>query len=84
MVVSVRDLAQGEFKTDAPKYMDGTFPWTNMKKLADIGVLDDRFHETGIEQPTSMELEVCWWILRLRKTERGTTSWQPGGKRLRW
>src|ERR1700716_3274274 len=28
--------------------------------------LDDRFHETGIEQPTSMELEVCWWILRLR------------------
>ena len=39
MVVSVRDLAQGEFKTDAPKYMDGTFPWTNMKKLADIGVL---------------------------------------------
>src|SRR5260370_23240118 len=41
------------------------------------GFLDDRFHETGIEQPTSMELEVCWWILRLRKTERGTTSWQP-------
>jgi len=39
MVASVRDLAQGEFKADAPKYMDGTFPWTNMKKLADIGVL---------------------------------------------
>jgi alkylation response protein AidB-like acyl-CoA dehydrogenase len=39
MVASVRDLTQGEFKADAPKYMDGTFPWTNMKKLADIGVL---------------------------------------------
>jgi excisionase family DNA binding protein len=22
--------------------------------------LDDRFHETGIEKPTSMELEGCW------------------------
>ena len=39
MVASVRDLAQGEFKANAPKYMDGTFPWENMKKLADIGVL---------------------------------------------
>src|SRR4029453_2683774 len=32
-------LAQGEFKANAQKYMDGTFPWENMKKLADIGVL---------------------------------------------
>ena len=39
MVASVRDLAQGEFKANAPKYMDGTFPWENMKKLAHIGVL---------------------------------------------
>ena len=39
MVAAVRDLAQGEFKANAPKYMDGTFPWENMKKLADIGVL---------------------------------------------
>ena len=39
MVASVRDLAQGEFKANAPKYMDGTFPWENMKKLASIGVL---------------------------------------------
>jgi len=29
----------GEFKANAQKYMDGTFPWENMKKLADIGVL---------------------------------------------
>src|ERR1700726_2709761 len=39
MVAAVRDLAQGGFKANAQKYMDGTFPWENMKKLADIGVL---------------------------------------------
>src|SRR5664279_2803949 len=39
MVEAVRDLAQGEFKGRAQKYMDGTFPWENMKKLAEIGVL---------------------------------------------
>ncbi|MBL6458977.1 acyl-CoA dehydrogenase family protein [Belnapia sp. T6] len=39
MVASVRALAQGEFRRDAPKWMDGTFPWPNMKKLAGLGVL---------------------------------------------
>src|SRR6201996_4332064 len=39
MVATVRELAQGEFKANALKYMDGTFPWDNMKKLAEIGVL---------------------------------------------
>src|SRR5580698_7058886 len=39
MIGTVRDLAQGQFKANAQKYMDGTFPWDNMKKLADIGVL---------------------------------------------
>ena len=39
MVAAVRELAQGEFKANAQKYMDGTFPWANMKKLAEIGVL---------------------------------------------
>src|SRR6516165_12454948 len=39
MVATVRDLAQGEFKANAQKYMDGTFPWSNMKRLAEIGVL---------------------------------------------
>ena len=39
MLSSVRDLVQSEFKRDAQKYMDGTFPWANMKKLAEIGVL---------------------------------------------
>jgi len=26
MIAAVRDLAQGEFKANALKYMDGTFP----------------------------------------------------------
>ena len=39
MVASVRKLAQGEFRNDALKYMDGTFPWDNMRKLAKLGVL---------------------------------------------
>src|SRR6476619_1485294 len=39
MIAAVRELAQGEFKANAQKYMDGTFPWANMKKLAEIGVL---------------------------------------------
>src|SRR5580700_10186313 len=39
MVAAVRDLAQGQFKANAQKYMDGSFPWENMKQLADIGVL---------------------------------------------
>jgi alkylation response protein AidB-like acyl-CoA dehydrogenase len=39
MVGSVRELAQAEFRKDALKYMDGTFPWDNMRKLANLGVL---------------------------------------------
>src|SRR5215831_9004476 len=38
-VQTVRDLAQGEFRPRAPRYMDGTFPWENMRALADLGVL---------------------------------------------
>src|ERR1700730_1083663 len=48
------------------------------------GVLDDRFHETGIDETGSMELEGCWWIPRLRLAERGAVSWQDGVKRSRW
>ena len=36
---SVRALAQGEFRARAQRYMDGTFPWENMKGLAALGVL---------------------------------------------
>ena len=39
MVATVRELAQSEFRGDALKYMDGTFPWDNMRKLAKLGVL---------------------------------------------
>lgn len=39
MIASVRELAQNEFKQDAQKWMDGTFPWPNIKKLAALGVL---------------------------------------------
>ena len=39
MVASVRALAQGEFKPRAIKYLDGTFPWENIKRLAELGVL---------------------------------------------
>jgi alkylation response protein AidB-like acyl-CoA dehydrogenase len=38
-IASVRELAQGEFRARALKYMDGSFPWENMRALAGIGVL---------------------------------------------
>ena len=39
MVGTVRQLAQTAFKPRAMKWMDGTFPWENLRELADIGVL---------------------------------------------
>src|SRR6202012_5626633 len=39
MIASVRSLAQTEFKAKAMRWMDGTFPWENMKQLAELGVL---------------------------------------------
>ena len=39
MVNAVRELAQEKFRPNALKYMDGTFPWDNMRDLAKIGVL---------------------------------------------
>ena len=38
-VATVRELAQGEFRERAQRWMDGTFPWDNMKPLAEMGVL---------------------------------------------
>jgi alkylation response protein AidB-like acyl-CoA dehydrogenase len=38
-VQTVRDLAQSEFRARALKYMDGTFPWENLRQLAELGVL---------------------------------------------
>jgi len=38
-VRTVCDLAQREFRPRAARYMDGTFPWENMRALAELGVL---------------------------------------------
>jgi alkylation response protein AidB-like acyl-CoA dehydrogenase len=39
MIDTVRQLAQGEFRQRGLRYMDGTFPWENIRQLADLGVL---------------------------------------------
>ena len=39
MVEAVRALAQGKFRARAERWLDGTFPWENIRDLADIGVL---------------------------------------------
>lgn len=36
---AVRALAQEKFKSRAPRWMDGTFPWENLRELATMGVL---------------------------------------------
>jgi alkylation response protein AidB-like acyl-CoA dehydrogenase len=38
-VHAVRELTQNEFRARAQRYMDGTFPWENMRRLAELGVL---------------------------------------------
>lgn len=38
MVAAVRAVAQDRIKPRAIKYLDGTFPWENLKDLAEIGV----------------------------------------------
>ena len=39
IVGTVREVTQGEFKPRGLRYMDGTFPWDNIRRLAEIGVL---------------------------------------------
>src|SRR5689334_16241159 len=39
IVATVRELAQGEFRGRAQRWMDGTFPSENMRALAQLGVL---------------------------------------------
>ncbi|MFC7706314.1 acyl-CoA dehydrogenase family protein [Plastorhodobacter daqingensis] len=38
MVATVRAVTQERIKPRAMKYLDGTFPWENLKDLADIGI----------------------------------------------
>ena len=39
LVGTIRDLAQARFRGRAMKYMDGTFPWENIRDLAELGIL---------------------------------------------
>ncbi|MDN3564687.1 acyl-CoA dehydrogenase family protein [Paeniroseomonas aquatica] len=39
LVGSVRELAQGRFRQRGLRWMDGTFPWENIRELASLGVL---------------------------------------------
>jgi alkylation response protein AidB-like acyl-CoA dehydrogenase len=39
LVGTIRDLARNEFRGRALKYMDGSFPWENIHKLAELGIL---------------------------------------------
>ena len=39
LVGTVRELARDKFRGRAMKWLDGTFPWENMRELAQIGVL---------------------------------------------
>src|ERR1700733_9428132 len=39
MVMTVRAITQERFKGRAMKYMNGEFPWENLKDLAGLGIL---------------------------------------------
>lgn len=39
MIGTVREVAQASFVARGTRWMDGTFPWDNMRELAEIGVL---------------------------------------------
>lgn len=39
LVQTIRDVCRAEFRGRAAKYMDGTFPWDNLHRLAEMGVL---------------------------------------------
>lgn len=59
MVATVRAVAQERIKPRAMQYLDGTFPWENLKDLAEIGV-------TGMAVPEEyggMELPVLDTVL---------------------
>lgn len=39
LVAQVREIAQNEFKPRGLSFMDGEFPWPNIRRLAEIGIL---------------------------------------------
>ena len=77
MVESVRALAQTEFKPTAGKWMDGTFPWPNMKKLAELGVLGmtvpEDYGGLGLSQLAARPVLTAWRLLRVA-TRSGAPS----------
>jgi hypothetical protein len=77
-------LAQLEAIVDSDTATEAEAEATENEYEEKVDLLDDRFHETGIDETGSMELEGCWWIPRLRLAERGAVSWQDGVKRSRW
>jgi alkylation response protein AidB-like acyl-CoA dehydrogenase len=46
IVATVRELTQSEFKPRGLRYMDGTFPWDNIRSLSDLGILGMAVPET--------------------------------------
>jgi alkylation response protein AidB-like acyl-CoA dehydrogenase len=39
IVATVRELTQNEFKARGLQYMNGAFPWENIRRLAELGIL---------------------------------------------
>ena len=39
LVGTIRELGRAKFRGRAMSYMDGTFPWQNMRELAELGIL---------------------------------------------
>src|SRR3712207_3625774 len=83
MVASVRELAQGNFRQRALRWMDGTFPWENIRELASLGVLGMSVPEEygGLGLPvfeTALVLEeiakVCYPTAIDRKSTRLNSS----------
>jgi alkylation response protein AidB-like acyl-CoA dehydrogenase len=39
MIGTVREMTQGDFVPRGTRWLDGSFPWENLRQLADVGVL---------------------------------------------
>ncbi len=67
MVDSVRRVVRDKIRPEAQKYLDGAFPWENLKALAEIGVLGMAVPE----QYGGMELAVFDTALVLEEIAKG-------------
>jgi alkylation response protein AidB-like acyl-CoA dehydrogenase len=67
LTADVRTVVQSEFKPRSQKFMDGEFPWENIRRLADMGIL-------GMAVPKAyggMELGVFDTALILEEIAKG-------------